>query len=249
MSSSSTPKISACIITKNEEGQIKRCLQSIAWADEIIVIDSGSTDRTVEIAQELGAKTIHHDWPGWAKQKNYCLDQASHDWILSLDADEWLEPEAENSIRQAVENKEIDSYRLSRKTFFLGRWIAHSGWYPDKQVRLFQKSKTCFEEVPVHEKVTETASTTDLPLDILHESYTSLEQYMEKSNAYSTAQAKQQAGQSHLMLKLILKPWYRFFQTYLWQKGFLDGREGFILAVSRMYYDFLIIAKIIHSIK
>lgn len=236
--------ISVCIITKNEERNIARCLNSVSWAAEKIVVDTGSTDATQEIARQLGARVYTQEWLGWAKVKNIAINHATHDWILSLDADEWLPPEAEPLITQAVHNDTPDSYRLGRRTFFLGRWIKHAGWYPDRQVRLFRKSSTRFQDVPVHEKVEETASTKDLAVDILHESYISLEQFVEKNNAYSTAQATQQQGQSHLLLKLVLKPWYRFLQTYIWKLGFLDGKEGFIAAVLKMWYEFLIIAKI-----
>ncbi|MCC2631328.1 MAG: glycosyl transferase, family 2 [Patescibacteria group bacterium] len=238
-------KISVCIITKNEEKNIERCLRSVSWADELIVVDSGSTDNTVALAKECGATVTTHEWKGWAIQKNHSISLAGNDWILSLDADEWLEPGSEGMIRKAISNQEIDAYTLSRKTLFLGKWIANAGWYPDRQIRLFKKSVTKFSEVPVHEKVIEPEHFKDLNLDIMHESYTSIEQFIAKSNAYSSAQALQQKDQSHLGLKLIGKPVYRFLQTYVLQKGFLDGKEGFFLAVLRSWYEFVVIAKII----
>lgn len=238
-------KVSVCIITKNEEKNIVRCLESVSWADELIVVDSRSTDKTVELAERHGAKTIIHDWPGWAIQKNFSISLARNDWVLSLDADEWLEdPQREKIIQNALKSDEIDAYTLSRKTTFLGKWIAHSGWYPDRQIRLFRKSVTKFSEVPVHEKVLTPEKSADLPLDIWHESYTTIQQFLSKSETYSSAQALQQKEQPHLFLKFLIKPPYRFFQTYIAQKGFLDGREGFILALLRTRYEYLVIQKI-----
>jgi glycosyltransferase involved in cell wall biosynthesis len=238
-------KITVCVITKNEAHNIERCLASVQWADELVVVDSGSADKTVELAEKLGAKVISADWPGWAKQKNRAIDAASNDWIISLDADEWLPEHSEEIIRKAVVDEAHDSYTLKRKTFFLGRWIAHMGWYPDQQIRLFRKSATRFLDVPVHEKVKPTPKTTGLELDILHESYTSLEQYIAKNNAYSSAQAEQQKEVERVWLKLLVKPKLRFFQTYFLQAGFLDGWQGFVLAVLRSWYDFVVLVKIL----
>lgn len=240
-----TTPLSVCVITHNEEAAIERCLGSVAWADELIVVDDGSTDRTVELAKGLGAKVIHHSWPGWATQKNYAIDACSHDWVLSLDADEWLPPAAETEIRQTLATKTADAYSFPRRTSFLGRSIMHSGWYPDRQIRLFRRSVTRFSEVAVHEKVEAPEHSADLQVDIMHESFTSLEQYLTKSNAYTTAQAKQQSQQSFLWLKLFLKPLYRFLQMYVRQAGFLDGAQGFILASFSAWYEFVVIAKIL----
>jgi glycosyltransferase involved in cell wall biosynthesis len=237
-------KLTVCVITKNESRSIERCLKSVLWADELIVVDSGSTDDTVSKAQGLGATVIQTDWPGWAKQKNRAIDAATHDWILSLDADEWLPENAEEVVRSALADS-ADSYTLKRKTFFLSRWIAHMGWYPDRQVRLFRKSATRFEDVPVHEKVRPTPQTADLELDIMHESFTSIEQYIAKHNVYSSAQAEQQQHVRFLWLKVLVKPGLRFWQVYLFQRGFLDGWQGFVLAVLRWWYEFLVLAKIL----
>lgn len=237
--------ITACIITKNEEESLGRCLESVSWADEIIVVDSGSTDRTLAIAKEAGATVLHRDWDYWARQKQFAIEHAQHDWIISLDADEYLEKGAEKPIRAALAQEGADSFALPRKTFFLGRWIAHAGWYPDQQVRIFRKSVTTFADVPVHEKVSPTPQTKPLAIPILHESYKSLTQFFEKNNAYTSAQAKQQQTQSAVGVKLILKPWYRFLQTYLFQLGFLDGWQGFVLAILRMWYEFVVLAKIL----
>lgn len=234
-----------CVITKNEERNIARCLDSVSWADELIVLDSGSTDKTVAIAKEHGAKVTETDWPGWAVQKNRAIDAATNDWVLSLDADEWLPPDMEPRVREAMTNSAADSYTMKRKTFFLGKWIAHQGWYPDRQIRLFRKSATRFSEVPVHEKVLETATTQDLDIDILHESYVDLAQYIQKNKAYSTAQAEQQKGSSLPWLKLIAKPPARFVQTYFLQAGFLDGWQGLLLSALRSWYDFTVQKKII----
>lgn len=236
--------LSVCIITKNEAPRIARCLDSVHWADELIVVDSGSTDETVSIARSKGAKVIETDWPGWAIQKNRSIDAASHDWVLSLDADEWLPPNAEEIIRTATEAGP-PAYTLRRKTFFLGKWIAHQGWYPDRQIRLFKKSVTRFSEVPVHEKVEIVDGTADLNLDIMHESYTSLAQYKEKNAMYSKRQAEQQQDQKLVALKLFLKPPARFIQTYFLQLGFLDGWKGLLLSLLRSKYEWQVLTQIL----
>lgn len=239
--------MSVCVIAKNEEHNLARCLGSVTWADELVVVtENNNTDRTIEVAKELGAKVvIAPDWPGWAKQKNRSIDEAGNDWILSLDADEWLEEGAELIVRDAINKSPTDAYTLARKTFFLGKWIAHQGWYPDRQVRLFRRSATRFSEVPVHEKVEPTAHTEDLPLDILHESYKDLVQFFEKNNNYTTAQAKQQKNSRLPLLMMFLKPVARFGQTYILQLGFLDGWRGLQLSSLRAWYEFTVQKKIL----
>jgi len=240
------PKLSVCVITKNEARTIGRCLQSVSFADEIIVVDSGSTDSTVADAKASGATVIHHAWLGWAKQKNVAVGHAANDWILSLDADEWLSEEASITLQEMLKNPEADAYYLGRRTLFLGKWIRHSGWYPDRQIRLFRKSVTQFEEVPVHEKVIAPANTAILAADIWHESYLSLAQYFAKNKRYAESQAEQQKDQRFVYLKLVVKPAYRFVQTYIQQLGFLDGGKGLLLAVLRSWYEFRVLRTILN---
>ncbi len=237
-------KLSVCVITKNEEARIERCLSSIQWADEIIVVDSGSNDRTVELAEKAAAKVIYSEWPGWALQKNKAINLARHDWILSLDADEWLPDTAEKIIREAMNSSTADGYYLRRRTFFLGSWMRRGGWYPDQQIRLFKKSVTRFEEVPVHEKVIPPQRSAFLDLDIWHESYVSLAQYFSKNKKYAAAQAEQQVGQKFLLIKFFIKPAYRFVQTYFLQLGFLDGAKGLLLAFLRSWYEWRVMTEI-----
>jgi glycosyltransferase involved in cell wall biosynthesis len=239
--------VSVCIIARDEEENIATCLQSVSWADEkVVMLDSRSKDRTSEIAKELGAKVvIANDWPGWGKLKNRTIDEASYDWILSLDCDETLEPGAEAVIREAMTKPPIDSYTLSRKTYFLGKWIAHQGWYPDRQIRLFRKSATRFDEVPVHEKVQPTPHTADLKLDIIHNSYRDLVQYFEKNSNYTTAQAEQQKDTKLAALKMFYRPVARFGQTYILQLGFLDGWRGLQLSALRAWYEFTLMKKVL----
>ena len=240
-------KLSVCVITKNEAAMIERCLASVSWADEIIVVDSGSNDNTVALAQKAGAKVSYNEWPGWAKQKNRAISLASQDWILSLDADEWLPATAEKIIREAIDRANLestDAYYFNRRTSFLGTWINHGGWYPDKQIRLFKKSVTHFEEVPVHEKVIAPQRSASLKLDIMHQSYVSLTQYFAKNKIYTDAQAYQQVDQKFLLLKLFIKPIYRFIQTYLVKLGFLDGPKGLLIACLKAWYEWSVISKI-----
>ena len=237
-------KLSVCVITKNEEAMIERCLSSVKWADEIIVVDSGSDDRTVVLAEKVGAKVTYNEWPGWAKQKNKAVSLASHDWVLSLDAVEWLPNTAEKIIREAINSTSIDGYSFARRTLFLGTWIRHGGWYPDTQIRLFRKSVTRFEEVPVHEKVIVPQRAASFNLDIWHESYVSLAEYFAKNKIYAAAQAVQQADQKFLLAKLFLKPAGRFIQTYLVKLGFLDGAKGLLLAFFKSWYEWRVMTEI-----
>lgn len=244
LSFGSMAKLSVCVITKNEEAMIDRCLSSVQWADELIVVDSGSTDQTVTRAEKAGAKVIYSDWLGWAKQKNKAISFASHDWVLSLDADEWLPDTAEKIIREAMNEATAEGYALGRRTFFLGTWIKHGGWYPDKQIRLFKKSVTRFEDVPVHEKVIPPQRSACLDLDIWHESYVSLAQYFAKNKRYIACQAEQQVDQNFFLMKLLLKPGYRFAQTYLVQLGFLDGAKGLLIAFLKSWYEWRVMIEI-----
>ncbi len=239
-------KLSVTIITKNEEGAIEACLVSVAWADEIVVVDSGSTDRTVEICKSHGAMVhITTKWPGFGPQKNLALSLASHDWVLSLDADERisaeLRAEIEDVLKSGVKNT---AFRIPRKSSYCGQFIHHSGWWPDYVTRLFPKALGKFSDDIVHEHVMFDGAIKTLKNPILHISYTSLEEVLDKTNRYSSDGATKlvQQGKTASLSSAILHGLWAFLRTYILRLGFLDGRMGFILAVSNAettYYRYL----------
>lgn len=233
--------LSVIIITLNEKAHIAECLDSVAFADEIIVVDSGSTDGTRDIAQSKGAKVVlTDDWPGFGPQKNRALDLATGEWVLSIDADERVTPELKAEIESVLwaaamgsaQGKPAFAYRMPRLSNFGGRWIRHSGWWPDYVLRLFKRGTARFKEVAVHESVVTEHPVATLKSHFLHYPYANLEQLIAKINHYST----EAAGMMHARGKRtsVLGAWghasWTFIRIYLLRKGFLDGREGFILA-------------------
>ena len=227
--------LSVIVIAKDEEASIARTLESVAFADEVVVVDSGSTDRTVAIARELGAKvTMTADWPGFGPQKNRALDLATGDWVLSLDADEWLTAESAEEIRRVVSanDAEVVAYRMPRRSSFCGRFLRHSGWWPDYVLRLFRRGRARFSDDVVHERVIADGKIGTLSLPIMHETFVDLEDLVDKMNRYSThgAQQLQREGKSSSLVEAIARALWAFFRTYVLRAGFLDGREGFMLA-------------------
>lgn len=227
--------LSVIIITKNEERHIGDCLASVAFADEVIVLDSGSTDRTLEIAKVHGAK-VHqsNDWPGFGPQKNRALDLATGDWVLSIDADERVTPELADAIIEAMTNPASDAYRVARLSSFCGRWIRHSGWWPDYVVRLFRKGAGRFSDVAVHEKVITQTSPGTLSGHFLHYPYENYDALISKVNRYSTDAAimMHRRGKKTNMPAILGHALWTFIRIYFLRKGFLDGKEGFILAAT-----------------
>jgi glycosyltransferase involved in cell wall biosynthesis len=238
--------LSAIVITKNEETAIRRCLESVAWADEIVVVDCSSTDRTVDVCEELGAK-VHStvDWPGFGVQKNRALDLAQGDWILSLDADEWLSPRLQSEIRATVaEPSDYAAYRIPRLSSFCGRFMRHSGWWPDRVLRLFRRGNARFSDDLVHEKLIVRGFIGALSQPMLHESFTNFEEVLDKLNRYSSAGAEMMVadGRAGSLTSAVVHGAWTFMRTYVLRAGFMDGREGFMLAVSNaegVYYRYL----------
>ncbi len=225
--------ISAILITKNEEHNIERCLRSVEWVDEIIVVDSDSTDKTVELARKFNAKVFSPEWRGFGPTKQYALEQAGGDWILSIDADEEVSFTLKNEILQLLDSgPEADGYSIPRKTQFLGRWILHSGWYPDYVLRFFKKSKGHFTSALVHEKIEVDGPTLRLHNPMMHYSYPTLEDYIRKLDQYSSLGAQElfDAGRKFKSIQLIFKPPASFLRKYIVQQGWRDGWEGFLIA-------------------
>lgn len=225
--------LSVVIITFNEEANLGRTLASVAWADEVIVLDSGSTDRTREVAESHGAKFFVESWKGFAAQKNSALEKASGNWILSLDADEEVEPVLADEIRSVIAGASSASgYFIPRKNFFMGRWMKHGGFYPDRKLRLFRRETARFEDRLVHEDAQIEGPTGVLKGHLLHRAYPTLSSYLEHMNRYSSlgaqmAVAKRSRGFS--FIDIVIRPQLTFYYNYLLRGGFLDGREGFLL--------------------
>lgn len=227
------PELSVVIITRNEEANILRCIQSVKLADEIIVIDSGSTDRTIEIAKNNGAEVYSKSWAGYGPAKQEGVNRANGEWILSLDADEILTSELAKEITETINNAySYSGYHVKRKTNFLGKWIYHCGWYPDYILRLFKKSDGNFDNSLVHEKVVVNGKTGYLNGELLHYCYNNLEQYFDKFNAYTTMGAEKalEQGKRIGLFGFIVKPPVTFFKHYIFKLGFLDGIEGLMIS-------------------
>lgn len=238
--------LSVIIITKNEEEMIRGCLRSVAWADEIVVVDSASSDATVKICRESGAKAhVAEDWPGFGPQKNRALDRATGDWVLSLDADERISPELRAEIEAAMQIAgEIKAYRMPRLSSYCGRFMRHSGWWPDYVTRLFRRGAARFSDDLVHERLLVNGATATLSQPLLHTTYRDLEEVLAKINEYSSAAASIMHGQKKTagLATAILHGLWSFIRTYFLRCGFLDGTEGFMLAVSNAensYYRYV----------
>ena len=226
--------LSVIIITKNEVAVIRRCLESVAWADEVIVLDSGSEDGTIAICREFGAQ-VHQaaDWPGFGPQKNRALALATGIWVLSIDADEWVTPELRAEIRHAIAGPgESVAFRLPRSSSFCGRVMRHSGWSPDHVIRLFRRGTARFSDDLVHERLLVNGAIADLRVPLMHEAIRDLDQMLAKMNAYSSASAAAmyKRGKNASILSPLAHGLWAFIRTYILRAGFLDGREGLLLA-------------------
>src|SRR5208282_3415757 len=239
-------KISAAIITYNEERNIPRALESLRCCDEVVVVDSASTDRTVELATKFGARVIDSNWRGYAGQKNYASSQCEHDWVLSLDADEALSEALEGEIWQIKKaGPSFDAYTMPRLAQYLGRWILHSGWYPDRKVRLFDRRRAKWVGKYVHESVEVEGKVGHLHSNLLHFTCNSLSEHLKTMDRYTTLAAEQMlaAREKPSFARMLLDPPWVFFRTYVVKLGFLDGVEGLAIANMAALYNFVKYAK------
>lgn len=226
-------KISATIITLNEEASLPQALASLSFCDEIVVVDSGSTDRTCDIARDSGATVLRRDWTGYADQKNFAASAASNNWILALDADEEVTPTLRTSIEKLNEVDALsDGYRFPRLARYLGRWIRHSGWYPDAKVRLYDRRKGTWRGDYVHESVSVDGSVGLLSGDLLHYTCDSLTDHEQRVDRYTDLAAQEliDSGRRVDWTQLLLSPGWAFVRSYVLQQGFRDGPEGLLIA-------------------
>lgn len=236
------PRLSVIVITKNEEAAIGRCLRSIAFANEIVVVDSGSSDKTAAIARELGARVIQRpNWPGFGPQKNRALDNASGDWVLSLDADEWIEPPLADEIRTVIAQADAaGGYEIPRRSRFCGRIVRYCGWSPDYVLRLFRREQGRFSDDKVHEHVEVAGPLMRLKNPIEHDSITDLADAEDKIKRYSKAAATQliAKGKKSSYAKAWLRGLGAFLRTFVFRLGFLDGKTGWRVANYNRRYTF-----------
>ncbi len=245
----SRAKISAAFIARNESGNIPDAIKSLAFADQIIVADTGSTDDTTEIARKLGAEVHSVKFEGFGKTKNKALDYCRGDWVLFIDADERVTPELAEKIMKAADNESSSSgFLINRLTYFLGKPVRHSGWYPDYILRFFKRESGKFSSNLVHEWVKVEGPVDKLEGLLLHYSYKSLDQYLDKLNEYSSLSAEEmfEKGKKFNILDPLFRPVLTFLKMFVFKSGFLDGLNGFILAVLSSYHVFIKYVKLYH---
>ncbi len=233
--------ISALIITKNEEKNIEKCLMSLSWVNEIVILDSQSEDKTAEIAKRYTDKVFSVQWEGFAKTKNKGIKKTSGEWILWIDADEEVTPVLAEEIQNALSRADVNGFYISRYSQFLGKWIKHCGWYPDYVLRLFRKTEGKFDESKqVHEGIILNGKSAYLSNVLLHRPYSGLKDYFNKVNRYTSLSANEMWDKNKRAkwYHFFIYPFIVFFKKYILKLGILDGREGFILCVLNVFYVF-----------
>lgn len=240
------PKLSVTIITKDEEHDIAGALASVAWADEVVVVDSGSSDRTVDIARRHTERVIVRDWPGYIEQKNFAAAQASHDWILSLDADERVTPALADEIRRVLDSPSHAAYEMPRVTWHLGRWIRGTDWYPDRQTRVYDRRAARWTGKYVHESVAVDGTLGRLSGELQHFAYRDIADHLETIDRYTTLWARQmrEAGRRATVAQLTCHPPLAFLRNYVAKGGFRLGTAGLIVSSMNACYVFLKFAKL-----
>ena len=239
--------VSVCIVTYNEEEKILECLKSIEWAKEIVVVDSFSSDKTIETCRRFTDKIFQRKWSGYIGQKNFALSKATQDWALSIDADERPSLLLIEEIRKELfpPSQRYSGFIFRRHTYYLGRWINHAGWYPDYKLRLFKRDKGYFGGREPHDKVILQGKAKKLRGELKHFTYKDIGEHLEKINSFSTttAESKRREKERYIWLKLLFKPPYKFFEVYVLKAGFLDGWAGFIISAISAFQTFLTYAK------
>ncbi len=247
MSEKNTLPVSAALIVKNEEKNIRRCLESIRWILDIVVFDTGSTDKTLEICRESGCRIFKGEWQGFGPAKQFAVSQTLHDWVFVIDADEVVSPELSESIQKILESPEAEGYRIRRYSYYLGRLIRHSGWNRDYTLRLFNKQRGYFNKKPVHESVQIPSGKIGIiQMPLYHYTYPDINTHLQKIMHYTdlAAESAVREGKRSNLCLAILKGDFKFLKMYFLQAGFLDGREGLILASISAFGIFLKYVKI-----
>jgi glycosyltransferase involved in cell wall biosynthesis len=240
------PKLSVTVIAKNEAATIEAALASVRWADEVVVVDSESTDATVDLARRVTERVFVRAWPGYVAQKNFAASQAAHDWILSLDADEQVTPALAEEIRATLANPSHAAYDMPRVTWHLGRWIRSTDWYPDRQLRLYDRRRAEWTGQYVHEAVSVDGSIGRLRGELQHFPYRDISEHLETIDRYTTYAARQmqERGRRSGLLQLAGHPPLAFLRNYIARGGIRDGVPGFIISSLNAYYVFLKFAKL-----
>jgi glycosyltransferase involved in cell wall biosynthesis len=241
------PPLTAIVITLNEEANVTRCLKSLEWADERLVVDSGSTDRTLALAESSGARALVHAWEGYGQQKNWAMQQARHDWVMFVDADEEVTPALATEVQSfltaqgKVNGQQYWGGEAPRKTWFLGRWIMHGGWYPNRLVRLANRRKASWTEPSVHESLSVDGAVYRFASDLNHFTFKNVGEQVQTNIRFARLGAKVAAarGERGSLLRIITKPVGKFFETYFWKRGFLDGFPGFVISVNAAHSIFM----------
>ncbi|HYA38388.1 MAG TPA: glycosyltransferase family 2 protein [Candidatus Methylomirabilis sp.] len=239
-------RLSAVIITRNAAAQLVECLESVRFADEILIVDSGSQDATLDIARRHNARVVRQDWLGYGKQKQFAVAQAANDWVLCLDADERVSAPLAHRIQEALRKPNCFAYDMPRCNRFMGRWLRHGEGYPDPNLRLFHRQHARWSDDPIHEHVVTTEKVGRLDGDLLHETETTLAEYLEKQNRYTTLQAERlhAAGKRVGAARLVLSPFARFIKFYFLRRGFLDGVPGLVHIIMGCFNSFMKYAKL-----
>ncbi len=246
-------KISAFIIAFNEEDQIEACVRSVLFCDEVLVIDSFSTDRTVEIAESLGARVVQRAWPGYREQKAFGLANSTHEWVLNLDADERVTPGLQQEILEILAEKakkgtqsDVAGYYINRVVFYLGRWWRLGGWYPEYRLRFFKKSTVTWGGIDPHEKPIVDGKTSYLKGELEHYTYHNLDEQFQRLHSLSTLAAREdyKRGKRASLFKLMVNPLLRVLKFYVVKRGYREGQAGLIVAVAEGYYTFMKYAKL-----
>ncbi len=242
-------KISVCIIAGNEEENIGRCLQSVTWADEIVVVDSFSHDRTPEIARGYTPHVYQHEWQGYVKQKALAKTYATNPWILFIDADEEVSPELRDEIFRIFSSKipdDVSGFDFPRKVWFLGRWILHGDWYPDRKLRLFRASRGECTGTEPHDRITVHGKVEHIRSPLYHYTYDNIHQQLDTLDRFSSIAAKSKPDMPgfRIVLRMLFDPPFRFFRCYFVKRGFLDGLPGYIIARAIAFGTFAKYAKI-----
>ena len=237
--------VSVAIVTKDEEKNIREAIESVKDFEDIVVVDAFSTDHTVQICREYGARVFQEEWKGYAKQKQAAVDLANKEWVLILDADERVTPELKREIIEGIGEKRYSGFYLPRKSFFLGRWMRHSGWWPDYILRLFRKDVASIEPREVHEKVVVDGPVGYLKGALEHYTYRTISDYVRKMENYSALSAKELVNKKDTpLISMMVNPLFVFIKMFFLRQGFRDGIHGFILAGLYSFYTFLKYVKI-----